>query len=150
MTTPTLTAIETNGDWAAADATDGISRDPGPPTGADVLVILKPQRKEPDMTTQYFVQLLVVKEVAVSETDELQAERAAYRSLPPDEAGAVIACRVLNSEGREDEDGNPLPDPDLGEAGLSGALYWDDQHASNNFDLVRKCFRGINLDWVTE
>lgn len=89
---------------------------------------------------EYYVQLVVIREVKVEATDELQAEREAYKQLSKQDRGAAIALRVLNRD-------NPdFADADLEVNGLGGALAFDDP--LKNWVICKKCFDSINLDWV--
>lgn len=88
---------------------------------------------------QYYVQFVVIKEVKVDTYDELQAERLAYQELSQQDKGAAIALRVLNRD-------NELGDDDLGQAGLGGALAFDDPYP--NWLLCKNKFDALNLDWV--
>lgn len=76
----------------------------------------------------YNVQFLVVKEVQVEATDDLQAEKLAFAEL--EDSGAAIALCVLEREG--DEGG--------------GALRSEESYECWKF--AKKCFHPIDLDWV--
>lgn len=92
------------------------------------------------MSRPYHVQFVIIREVEVDADDDLQAEREAFQQLPIDDQGAAVALRVLN---RSDE----LGDDDLGEAGLGGALAFDDR--SKNWRFARDHFDALDSEWVS-
>jgi hypothetical protein len=88
----------------------------------------------------YYVQVLCVREVQVETHDDLAAEREAFQKLSEKDQGTAIAICVLNRSGDQ------IANDNLGEAGLGGALAYED--AGKNWSVAREAFEGIDLSWV--
>ncbi len=85
---------------------------------------------------KFFVQVLLVKEIAVEANDELQAERAAYAKLGRDKDNA-IGLKVFDVDG--------VLTPDLRYD--PGALTDDN---IKNMEYVRKHFHTLDVAWCSD
>jgi hypothetical protein len=85
---------------------------------------------------KYIVQVLVVREVEVEATDDLQAEKEAFAKLKDTDRNAAIALRVL-------EPGKPGK---ANKDNIGGALWSADPR--DNWSYAKDNFAAFDPEWV--